>query len=371
MWHFKVTKKIARIFWCSYLLGLLVSVVYVNYFNLYGYPQEHKFFRFNSQYSASNYMYQTARMVRSLADQAMVGKSKLILLVGDSKLRGHGTTAYHSVSAQLEGYFSNDPSVAVLNLSRDGLNGITPYVIHEYILRFYPDTYLITKLDNYPRIKPSMEGLFTIYDIWATGKTSANIDLIDQTDLKRGKEFKLIALANRYFGVIDFGQSFRYAVAQLLYTDAVRYKQISIFQPIKTSKDFDADYYWHLDNPNYTEVNIIAEVEYWQSFSSRALDRIYLDEVFSKVPTAQWKKVILMTEMPVPYMRKRASLNGKSYKSAQDLFEGYYISKGANLINGGIVLQDNIDYSDMVHWSKFGAKKMAKKIHDIYYEKYN
>ncbi len=375
MWYFRVTRSSAIIFWLGYAGGLLTAILYVNSGFIYGHGDGEQFSRFYNQNSADNKMYLTARMVKSLADQAMVGKKSLILIAGDSKLRGHGTASVNSFSAQLSAHIPVDGSVAVLNLSRDGLGGITPYLLHEFILNYYPQTYLITNMQTLPPMPKisrihsseaqsglSMESSFIWFDIWSysVGRVATSI-FVAEADQDDFLSYRILSVANYVLGFIDYGQNFRYSVMQTVYTDAVKYHEIGILKSIRSTTDRGKDSYWHLDNPNYTEKNIDAEERYWKNnYALRSLDTARFDSDMSSILPAQWARTYLIAEVPVPYMRERAGLNSGDFVKSQTQFVTYYTKKNAAVVLERNELTQNTDYSDMVHWSKNGAAKMAE-----------
>ena len=375
MWYFRVTRSSAIIFWLGYAGGLLTAILYVNSGFIYGHGDGEQFSRFYNQNSAYNKMYLTARMVKSLADQAMVGKKSLILIAGDSKLRGNGTASVNSFSAQLSAHIPVDGSVAVLNLSRDGLGGITPYLLHEFILNYYPQTYLITNMQTLPPMPKisrihsseaqsglSMESSFIWFDIWSysVGRVATSI-FVAEADQDDFLSYRILSVANYVLGFIDYGQNFRYSVMQTVYTDAVKYHEIGILKSIRSTTDRGKDSYWHLDNPNYTEKNIDAEERYWKNnYALRSLDTARFDSDMSSILPAQWARTYLIAEVPVPYMRERAGLNSGDFVKSQTQFVTYYTKKNAAVVLERNELTQNTDYSDMVHWSKNGAAKMAE-----------
>lgn len=355
------SKVIIPGFWVGYLLGFLMLSIGVNILPLYK-DTKHPFVRFHAVSSGSNQMFLTARMIKELADEKMVGKKRLVLIVGDSVLRGHGNTQESSFGPQLASLLSN-ADTGVLNLSRDGMFGPTIYSIHKYLLEFYPDTFLVTVMPGHivASISSNMEYGYTAFDLFYKKQDLLSKKFTEKYAESRFNEIRYIAKANHYFGFLDFGQAFRYQIAQLLYTEHVRYGKVKVIQPIKTAVDGEIDYHWHRDNLNYTDSHIEGEMNYWRKFSREPFQPLAWDQYYDLVSSSQWKKVVLIKQFPVPFLRQQMGRDYSQLENASAKFENHFKSKGAHVVSS-VVLQYNNEYADMLHWSKEGASRMAAQV---------
>lgn len=377
MWHFDLGIKEARLsfwFWNGFIFGILSIFLYLQFGRLYT-DDKHVFTRFNQLNTGANHVYLTRRMIDELASKSMDGKKVLVLLMSDSILRGHGTSEINSLSKKLvENKMLNDRGVGILNLSRDGLTGLTPYMIHQYLRETYPGALLITKLPT--RIealaRSDMEHGYIWYDL-KESLGESELPIIRSFDFPEWNELRTIGALNTYLGMLDYGQSIRFKYAQAIYTNMVRYKRLGFFDPILEIPNWEEDYFWYRENPNYTDGYISGEVDYWcKNFGARSLQKNEFDQYIKEIINEEWANTVLLQEGPVPFLREIFESDCyEQYQNNQAGFATYFTSLGADVVNSNFVLTENSDYADMVHWSSEGVEKMAVAFSQAILQKLN
>lgn len=368
MFHFNkflFSKRAIHWFWVGFTLGLVLIVSYISYAPLYE-SDEYSFERFNKSNSGQNNMLATARMIKAFADQKMEGKERLVLIYGNSIFRGHGQADESSLSYKIAEQLTNE-SMGVLNISRDGTFGFLPYMAYEYLSKFYPKITLVTQMGTLmpsPRsyVKKNIEYGYLIYDIYAQHKANSPIvSYMASADNENVKELKMFTFANNWLGILDYGQNLRYTYKQLLYTNVVRDKRVSVFEPINAVKNWEKDLYWHRDNSAYTEKYIANQVDLWKNnHGQRKVDIEKFSEYFSIIDPKIWENTVIIAYGPVPFTRERMGKEGyiNLDKNHNDFID-FYRSLGAHVIDSKPLLNDNLHYADMIHWSAVGASVMA------------